>query len=365
MPSPDGRYLLVETLHRPFSYLVPAGRFPRRFEVWDLDGKVVRTVADLPLAEEIPITFDSVAAGPRAVSWRADAPATLFWVEALDGGDAGKEAAERDRAFQLAGAVHRRSGAVRHPRLPLPGGGMGKRRPGPAQRRVVEDAADEDLDDSAGSAAGTKVGPKLLFDRSIEDRYGDPGQPLTTRDARGQAVLRTADGGKTLFFVGAGASAEGDRPFLDALDLDQPQDAPPVPFRGALVRGAGRPARPGRPAAPGPPRDGGPAAELLRARSGLGIRRRRSVPAPAHPLPAPDAAARRHPQGADPLQPSGRRAAHRHPLSRRRDGSRRTGRCPPSSGPIRRSSRAPTRRGRSPTPPTASRAPAPARRWSG
>ena len=28
--SPDGRYLLVQTLHRPFSYVVPAGRFPRR-----------------------------------------------------------------------------------------------------------------------------------------------------------------------------------------------------------------------------------------------------------------------------------------------------------------------------------------------
>ncbi len=100
-PSPDGRYLLVQSIHRPFSYLVPADRFPRKIEVWDLDGKAVRTVADLPLQEEIPISFDSVATGPRAVSWREDAPSTLFWVEALDGGDAGREAAERDRALLL------------------------------------------------------------------------------------------------------------------------------------------------------------------------------------------------------------------------------------------------------------------------
>lgn len=102
MPSPDGKYLLAETLHRPFSYLVPYPRFPHRTEVWDLEGNVVRVVADVPLQEEIPISFDSAAAGPREIGWRNDAPATLFWVEALDGGDGSKEAAERDRILLLA-----------------------------------------------------------------------------------------------------------------------------------------------------------------------------------------------------------------------------------------------------------------------
>jgi hypothetical protein len=32
-PSPDGQYLLVETVHRPFSYLVPEERLPRRYEI--------------------------------------------------------------------------------------------------------------------------------------------------------------------------------------------------------------------------------------------------------------------------------------------------------------------------------------------
>jgi dipeptidyl aminopeptidase/acylaminoacyl peptidase len=215
MPSPDGRYLLVETLHRPFSYLVPAGRFPRRFEVWDLDGKAVRTVADLPLAEEIPITFDSVATGPRAVSWRADAPATLFWVEALDGGDAGKEAAERDRAFQLASPFTGNPAplatlAYRFQGVEWGNDGLALLSEGWWKTRRTRTWMVQ---------PGAKAEPKLLFDRSIEDRYSDPGIPLTTRDIRGQAVLRTADGGKTLYLAGEGASADGDRPFLDALDL--------------------------------------------------------------------------------------------------------------------------------------------------
>ena len=102
----------MESVHRPFSYLVPADRFPRKIEVWDLDGKLVRTVADLRSQRRSPISFDSVPTGPRDVSWREDAPATLFWVEALDGGDAGSEAAERDRALLLAApfqGIRRRS----------------------------------------------------------------------------------------------------------------------------------------------------------------------------------------------------------------------------------------------------------------
>lgn len=34
-PSPDGKFLLVSWMERPFSYNVPCGRFPKRVQVWD------------------------------------------------------------------------------------------------------------------------------------------------------------------------------------------------------------------------------------------------------------------------------------------------------------------------------------------
>jgi dipeptidyl aminopeptidase/acylaminoacyl peptidase len=101
-PSPDGKYLLVETIHKPYSYLVPAYRFPQRIEVWDLSGKIIHQVADLPLAEEIPVGFGAVPTGPRSINWRADKPATIYWVEAQDGGDPKKEVEIRDKVFMLA-----------------------------------------------------------------------------------------------------------------------------------------------------------------------------------------------------------------------------------------------------------------------
>src|SRR5688500_15798161 len=101
-PSPDASYILVETFRRPFSYVVPYYRFPRRIEVWDRSGKVVRQIADLPLADAVPTDFDATTVGPREVGWRAEVPSTLFWVEALDEGNARREAPERDRVMMLA-----------------------------------------------------------------------------------------------------------------------------------------------------------------------------------------------------------------------------------------------------------------------
>ncbi|MFL5609088.1 MAG: TolB family protein, partial [Gemmatimonadaceae bacterium] len=50
--SPDGNYLLVETVQRPYSYQVPMDVFPSRTEVWDLNGKVLREIRNSHVAEE-------------------------------------------------------------------------------------------------------------------------------------------------------------------------------------------------------------------------------------------------------------------------------------------------------------------------
>lgn len=214
-PSPDGRYVLVHALHRPFSYLVPASRFPVAIEVWDRSGRRVRTIADLPLREEIPITFGSVAEGPREAAWRADVPATLHWAEALDGGDAGREAAERDRLLLLEApfegaprpwaTLALRLGGVTwgHGELALVDEWWWK------SRQIRTHVLAPDVPERAST---------VLFDRSWEDRYGDPGTPLTTRNALGRRVLACPDA-RTIYLAGAGASPDGDRPFLDLMDL--------------------------------------------------------------------------------------------------------------------------------------------------
>lgn len=45
------------------------------------EGKLVRELRALPLAEDIPISFNSVRQGPRSVDWRSDKPAEVCWIE--------------------------------------------------------------------------------------------------------------------------------------------------------------------------------------------------------------------------------------------------------------------------------------------
>lgn len=215
-PSPDGRYVLAEWLHRPYSYLVPAFRFPKRVEVLDAaTGERVREIADLPLQDAVPIAFGSVPTGPREHAWRDDAPATLVWAEALDGGDAGAQAEERDRLYLLSEPFG--GEPVPFATLALRYGGVAW---GSDELALVSEWWWQTRRQRTWRVrpADPDAEPDLVFDFSWEDRYSDPGAPVTVRDARGRRVLRV-DGGDTLYLVGDGASPEGDRPFLDRLDV--------------------------------------------------------------------------------------------------------------------------------------------------
>ncbi len=217
IPSPDGKYLLVETVHRPFSYTVPYYRFPRRIEVWDLEGNVVHEVADLPLAEDVPIAFGSVRTGRRSVGWRADTDATLHWTEALDGGDAGAEAAQRDRVYILEAPFDKDPTPLITLALRYSDMLWGDDNLAIASEWWWKTRRIQVWQVKPGSP---EAEPRLIVDRSWEDRYNDPGTPLLRPTKRGTSVLLTANKGQTLFLSGAGASPEGDRPFLDEYDLE-------------------------------------------------------------------------------------------------------------------------------------------------
>ncbi len=45
-------------------------------------GRVLREMAYLPLAEDIPILFNSCRQGPRSIDWRSDRDAEITWIEA-------------------------------------------------------------------------------------------------------------------------------------------------------------------------------------------------------------------------------------------------------------------------------------------
>lgn len=209
-PAPDGKHILVERLKAPFSYAVPYYRFAHTVEVWDTAGKAVHTVADLPVADSVPI--QGVPTGPRSVGWQPHHEATLVWAEALDGGDPNREAPHRDKLLQhaapfsgspteLTKVQHRFNGAQWTTN----------------KDEVLVSEYDRDRRWLTTRIHSPGADPRVLFDRSRNDQYNNPGRPVSTVLADGQSVALVEDG--HLYLSGAGATPEGDRPFLDRMKL--------------------------------------------------------------------------------------------------------------------------------------------------
>ena len=236
-PSPDGQHLIVETLHRPYSYQVPAARFPKYTDVINRTGGRDYRVSDSGLDEASDANAGGVRAGPRQVAWRADQPATLSWAQSID----------RRPPSATASTAEKKSATVRERDAWFTFAAPFKGSPVEQQRFEYRVSSIAWGDDSLALVTESwqttrmvrtwRVVPgqpggkrELLFERSSQDRYADPGRPVYDRNASldrpvhernddVRVVLQRSADGKKLFLSGFGASADGDRPFLDEFDL--------------------------------------------------------------------------------------------------------------------------------------------------
>jgi dipeptidyl aminopeptidase/acylaminoacyl peptidase len=210
--SPDGNYLLVARLTRPFSFRVPYVYFARRTEVWTAHGELVTVVADLPVSDEVPRM--GVPLGPRRAGWDERAPARLIWLEALDGGDPMTPAEHRDAIMWLAApftappalafkTVNRCLGLLNLDEL----GAFLLTEHDRDRRRLTSWLAYLTEPDRN----------RVLFDLDEDDAYGDPGSPLMRLHPDGTRTV--IQDGQVIYLQGDGATPDGDRPFLDRYDL--------------------------------------------------------------------------------------------------------------------------------------------------
>ena len=210
--SPDGQHFLTARLHKPYSYQLPANLFPQEIEVWDRNAKAEFKVASLPMAEHIPLA--GVRTGPRSYQWLPDKPATLVWVEALDGGNPKEKVPHRDKIVSLAAPFSGQPHEVfeteeRFRGLTALAGGKALVQDYERVRRI-ERMLEIDLE-NPGSAA------KVIVRRNERDAYHDPGAPVmkVSPDGRRQPLQQ----GDDIYLFGQGASPSGDQPFLDRFNL--------------------------------------------------------------------------------------------------------------------------------------------------
>lgn len=211
--APDGIHILVESIHRPYSHVTTAARFPHNLEVWDRAGKIVHTVAKLPLADRVPI--HGVPTGVRELDWRANEPATLVWAEALDGGDWNNKVPARDKVMMHKAPFKGDPVEVVRMEQRFEQALWGEQ-PGLAMLREVDEnrhwtrTFTLNVDDP-------KAKPQLLWDLSTDEHYKNPGTPVLRALPNGSWVVQQED--DAIFVRGQGSSPDGDRPFLDRLNL--------------------------------------------------------------------------------------------------------------------------------------------------
>lgn len=226
-PSPDGQHILVSRIRRPYSYLSPESEFPREVEVWDRSGKLEYKLASQPLAEHVPT--GGVITGPRDYEWVAAQPATLVWAEALDGGNPKTKAPYRDHLLMLSAPFNAQPKELVKLEQRYTPGGFGGGGGGGFGRSGIEwgESGIGFVRDFDRNRLWTRTflidinqpgqAPRLIWERSSQDRYKDPGRPVMHILANGRRVMWQQ--GDSIFLEGAGASEKGEFPFLDRYDL--------------------------------------------------------------------------------------------------------------------------------------------------
>lgn len=213
--SPDGNYVMVSVIKKPFSYIVPYYRFPFETVIYDKTGKEISKVNDVPLSEVLPIGFMAEREGRRDLNWRSDAPSTLVYAKVLDGGDPEVEVAYRDEVFLLNAPFKGEGNSILKTKDRFSGITWGNDNTAIAydywwNHRNTRTYV---FDPSNNSTA-----PKVLFDRNYQDQYSDPGNFVTKKNKFGTSVLELKDG--HAYLLGSGFTEKGQFPFVDKIELE-------------------------------------------------------------------------------------------------------------------------------------------------
>ncbi len=212
--SPDGLMIMANKIKQPYSTLVPYYRFPQDVEILNRSGERTHVIAEIPIQEKRPKGFDATQLGPRNHGWRSDAPHQIYYVEALDEGNPQVDADKRDAVYLLDAPFDKAPQKLFETTYRFRGIDWGN-----ASTAIINERwwLNRKLVATQIDPSGKQT-PKELVNRSYQDRYSDPGDPVMKVNDFGKYVLDISKQGD-IYLTGSGASPEGDRPFIDQMNL--------------------------------------------------------------------------------------------------------------------------------------------------
>ena len=212
--SPDGNYIMLTTIQKPFSYVVPLNRFPSKTVVYDKNGAEINVVNEVPLNEVIPKGFMAVRKGKREMAWRNDKPATLSYVVALDEGNPANKVDFRDEVFLWEAPFNKNATTL--VKVPQRFNGITW---GNDTSAILSDEWYDTRNTKTYliNPSNPELQPKVISDRNSQDIYADPGVFETRKNEYNKYVLAIENG--NAYRIGEGFTKEGQFPFIDEFDL--------------------------------------------------------------------------------------------------------------------------------------------------
>ena len=210
--SPDGNYLMVTTIQKPYSYIVPLNRFPMNTTIFDQSGSLVKVVNESPLNEIMPKGFSSVKTGKRNINWRDDQPSTLVFAEALDGGDQAKNVEFRDEIFVWEAPFAAAPKSFFKTKQRFDGIDWTN-----GDYAIISDEWYDTRNTKSYLYNLKDNSSKIIVDRNSQDVYSDPGSFTETKNKFGRNVIEIINNKAHL--TGAGFTKEGQFPFIDEFDF--------------------------------------------------------------------------------------------------------------------------------------------------
>jgi dipeptidyl aminopeptidase/acylaminoacyl peptidase len=228
--SPDGKYVLAEKIVDPLSYIVRYTNFPRDLDVMDLEGKILSTLRNVPLQEDMSQRSSGATEDlPRGVAWYPQG-ATLGFLWREEKGDEGTDEEDsgpprRDRLMALSAPFDltqaktlvqtEEKESFSEPRYSLEGdtafvtirgsGNNGKTK----ERLVSYDLTEEKIEEMV-----------LVKDYDPEDLVNLPGELWTRATSNGVPYVLLSSKNEHVYLTGAGHREDmKPRPFVDRVTM--------------------------------------------------------------------------------------------------------------------------------------------------
>lgn len=214
--SPDGNYLMVQTVNGPYSYLVPVQNFGYDVAIWDANGSVVKNLHTYALSEGANLRQDAVSLEPRQFNWRADQPASVYYIQTpraeKDDADATFTENQSDVIYEIAAPFQ--SAPVKLLETEYRFGGFNFTESDIVL--VTERSRKDRKEVTYMYNIKNKQKLQVISDRSTTDQYTSPGRFLTKQNKFNRSVLLTDAKAKqlTVFTTSNGPTRQGDFPFL-------------------------------------------------------------------------------------------------------------------------------------------------------